>query len=182
MAGLSLIEPATDYPVSLAEVRTICRLTGTARDTELEIYRKGAVRQVERYLGRSLAEQTWQLDLDEFADEIALPNGPVTGIVTFTYRDADGVEQTVDPDLYMLDAVSDPPRILLNSGASWPTIEDRPANAVTVTYTAGYTPAALLDDVRLRLLQMCRAMFDGEGMAAETEIMEQLFPHRRIVI
>ena len=56
-----------------------------------------------------------------------------------TFIDADGAPQTVDPGDYVLDAFSEPGRLLPVD--KWPLADSRPG-AVTVVYTAGYASAA----------------------------------------
>lgn len=129
--------PAT-WPVTLDEAKFQCRVDGTKSDLGLQALIEDATDKVEAVLGRSLMAQTWQLTLDEFADEIVLPRGPVAAAPAITYLDEDGASQPLSSDLYEVDLTSDPQRIVRRAGASWPSTADR-VNAVTITYTANYT-------------------------------------------
>ncbi|MGE8143050.1 head-tail connector protein [Novosphingobium sp. NPDC080210] len=147
--GISLITAPTAYPVTLDEVKAQCRVDGTADDTALNGYIAAATDYVEQYTGRAIMAQTWKLTLDAFSDSILLPKGPVQSISAVQYFNAEGVETTLLPEFYTLDA-SDPAWIVRNSGSAWPETLDA-INAVSITYVAGYsqTPAAIKQAILL---------------------------------
>ncbi len=181
MPGYVLIAaPAPDDVLTLAAVKQYLGVSDAAWDGRLEPLRKAAVLSAERYLGRSLSVQTWALSLDAFADEIELGHGPVTVVSSVKYRDTAGAEQTLSASVYTLDLVSDPQRVLLADGESWPEVLDA-VNAVTVTFTAGYTVA--IDDIRLALLLAVQAWFENGPDGKLPESSRQLLaPHRRVTI
>lgn len=134
--GLTLLTPATVFPVTLAEAKAQCGVTHTDTDTLLGGYIKAATGYVEQHLSASVASQVWTLTLDAFTDYIELPRGPVISVDAFEYIDSVGAPQTVDSGLYTVDLVSRAPWIVRNSSSSWPTPMDG-INMITVTYTAG---------------------------------------------
>jgi uncharacterized phiE125 gp8 family phage protein len=134
--GLTLLTPATVFPVTLDEARAHCRVTHTDENALLTGYIKAATRYVEQNLSASIAEQVWGLTLDAFSDYIELARGPVISVDAFAYIDTAGSPQTVDSGLYTVDLVSRAPWIVRNSSSSWPTPMDG-INMVSVTYTAG---------------------------------------------
>lgn len=134
--GLTLLTPATTFPVTLDEAKAQLRVTSTSEDALIEGYISAAARYIEQNLSLSIAEQVWVLTLDEFADNIELFRGPVISVDEFQYVDEDGVTQDVDADSYTVDTVSRTPWIVLNSDFSWPTTLGG-INMVTITYTAG---------------------------------------------
>ena len=95
----------------------------------------------EGWLGRTLTDATYRLDLPEFASEIVLPAPPFKAIESFEYVDTDGVMQSVDPDLYEVTG-GDPAVIVLGRNKTWPCDVDhtRP-DAVQIKFTAGYGAA-----------------------------------------
>lgn len=141
---LAVVTPATTYPVTRAEVKTHCRVDGTAEDGLIDGLIAAASDYIAAYTGRALASTTLRLDLDDFADEIFLPVGPVQSVTSVAYYDTAGASQTLAGTVYQTDFVSDPARILLADGQSWPTVDAR-ANAVSITFVAGYSsvPAAI---------------------------------------
>ena len=93
------------------------------------------------WLGRALSLADYECTFDEFADEIVIPASPLVSLETFTYLDTDGDEQTVSADLYTLIG-TDPAKIVLDSGETWPAIQSGRPGAVKITFKAGYEPAA----------------------------------------
>lgn len=152
--AVAVVTPASTYPVTLAEARAHCRVDSTDEDSLIDGLIATATDHVERYTGRSLMDQTLAFYSDDFSDEMLLPRGPVQSVSSVKYYDADGVEQTLATSVYQVDIVSDPPRVLLADGQSWPTVDDR-ANAVTITYVAGYEalPAAIKHAILLLIGQ-----------------------------
>ena len=149
------VEPAT-YPVTLAEAKVQCRIEDddATDDSFLNAAIYAATDYVEYYLGRSIMAQTWALKFDDFTqvavnplvpwgltntlNQVYLPRGPVSAVSSITYYDAAGVSQTLSTDVYEVDTSSDPQRVVLADGQSWPTPKVM-TNAVTITYTAGYS-------------------------------------------
>ena len=136
--SISVVTPATTYPVTTAEARTWCRIDDTMQDAAVDALIAAATSYVESYTGRALMTQTLKLSLDGFTDSIALPIGPVASVTSVVYDDADGNAQTLSTDNYTTDLVNDPAWVVRNSDASWPTVIDA-VNAVRITYVAGYS-------------------------------------------
>ena len=86
-----------------------------------------------KWLGHSFGLQTYDL-LTSCWTEARLPYGPIVEIVSVTYRDKDGVTQTMPEADYRL----------LSSGAlyaeTWPETDGKP-EAITVRVRSGYAPA-----------------------------------------
>ena len=179
--GLTLITTAATLPVSLAEVRTACRIEDGRFDALLTQKLRGAVKHIEKLLGIALGEQTWRLTLDQFSDAIELPKGPVLGLVTdgFQYIDSNGDAQLVAPEAYVLDLLSSPAWIVRNEDQSWPTTQDR-INAVQIDFETGWTAETLPDDLKEAILMTAAAWFDGEGGTIPSAAMNLLHPHRRL--
>lgn len=190
--GLILIDPAVTPPVELAELKLQCGVEDTSFDTLLTRLLKAAIAHVERLLDRALGTQTWQLALNEFADVIELPRGPVLEIVTdgFTYLDEALTERAVDAGIYTLDLVSNPQRVVRNADESWPSgVADR-VNAVTITFQAGYTSSTLPDDLKHAVLMLAAHWFENRSAVNVGNPVNEvplgfdalLWPHRRIRI
>ncbi len=179
--GLTLVTPAAASPVTLAEAKAWCRVNGTASDSIVTTMLSSAVTLVEEYLGKALgSSQAWRLSLDAFVDEIELVRGPVTAVTAVTYTDIDEVEQTVDADIYTLDLVSDPARIVLNSGESWPETMDV-VNAVSIDFVTGYP--TLPAPIKTGVLSLVAQWYDNRTPGGMSDgIKQMLSPYRRIVI
>jgi hypothetical protein len=104
------------------------------------------------WLRRALITQTWDMQLDSFADEIEIPLPPLQAVLSVTYYDEDNVEQT------LYDATVSPvtdegkfivvgglfSKIVLAYDETWPDLYDRP-DAVKIRFRCGYGDAG--DDV-----------------------------------
>lgn len=135
-----LITAPVSFPVTLDEVKAHCRVDFDDDDAILEIYRKAATEDAERFTGRAFLDQTWDLYLDEFpadGDPIKIPRPPLIEVVGMFLRDADGAETEVEAATYLVDVVNEPARIALPSGGSWPTAATI-QNAVRIRFRCGY--------------------------------------------
>lgn len=189
--GLTLITPASTLPVSLSAVKAHCGIEDSASDVVIEALRRAAHGHVERVLGRGLGTATWLLTLDEFADTIELPGGPVTAVnaAEFKYRDAAGAVQVVDAGLYSLDLTSDPQWLVRNWEASWPATLNA-MGAVSVQFTAGWDETTLPGDLALAVLLLAANWFANREAVNVGNITSKmpygvddlLWPYRRIRI
>lgn len=68
--------------------------------------------------------------------------GTATASVIISYYDADDAVAYFAGSNYLADDRSEPGRLVLNSGKSWPSTTLRPANGVCITFIAGYSAAA----------------------------------------
>lgn len=137
--GPVLVTPATAYPITVQEAQAQTR---SDDDYQIGTLIAAATSYVEYYLGRSLMTQTWALYLDVFADSMLLPKGPVQSVSSITYADKDGAQQTLATTVYGFDNASNPQRIFLKPSQTWP-VSQTIANAVKITYIAGYTTVPL---------------------------------------
>jgi uncharacterized phiE125 gp8 family phage protein len=136
---LKLITAPAAEPVTLEQAKLHLRVDHSSDDTLITALITAAREGAEHITGRSLITQTWERVLDAFpAVEIELGRPPVASIVSVTYIDGAGTEQTLDAADYTLDSTT-PPGWLLPSATLdvWP-ITDDVANAVRVRFTAGY--------------------------------------------
>ena len=124
--------------VSMADARTAARINGADQDAELEICVRALTAEAEHATGRSIINRTFRVTMDAFGGSIELPVRPVQS-VAIKYRDPGGVEQTLDPQDYILDNISAPCIIVLAPGKAWPATLAR-INSVTVDVVCGYGP------------------------------------------
>lgn len=134
---LTLITAPAAEPVTLTEAKLHARIEHSADDTLVTALIAAAREQVEHETGRRLINQTWEQVLPAFADSMDLDTGPVSSITSVKYLDSDGAEQTLASTVYSLISESLPPRLVLNSGQSWPATYTSD-NAVRIRFVAGY--------------------------------------------
>ena len=163
--GLKVITAPTVEPVTLATAKLHARVEIDDDDDLIEAYISAARERAEHLTERALAPATLCLYLDAFpADGIQIPRPPVSAIVSVQYVDGAGDLQTVDSADYALDDAQEPAWLLPAYGFSWPSTLDV-ANAVRVTYTAGYTADACPAQVKAYILAVVA------GMYAQREIL-----------
>jgi uncharacterized phiE125 gp8 family phage protein len=137
---LKLVTAPTVEPVTLSEVKAHCVIGHDLDDTLLGVLISAAREHGEALTGRSWAEKTLEVVLDEFpAGAIELPASPITAVTSVKYLDANGVEQTMDAADYTVDTDSLVGRVVAEE---WPETDDT-VNAVRVRYTAGWTPSTI---------------------------------------
>lgn len=142
--ALRLIEAPVAWPVTLAEIKAHCRISGSAEDALLGALLAAATEQAGAMTRRQLVTATWALALDRFpsgmnrAAAIEIPLPPLQSIDSITYVDADGVGRTMLSGAYVVDLDSEPGLVFPAHDTEWPdTLEGKP-NAVTLTFTAGW--------------------------------------------
>lgn len=155
-----LITPPAVLPVTLAEAKSNLRIDDDAQDSLITAWIEGITSYAEHETGRSIINQGWRVTLDKFPTAIELPP-PVYSVSSVEYLDPDGIEQTLDPADYIVDAVSEPGYVVPGVGKSWPETYDR-INSVMVDVVSGYGPAP--EDVppglRLFILAKLTEQFD----------------------
>lgn len=139
LMSLRVVTAPTAQAVLLSDVEDHVRADLSAESNLVEIYIKAVTSKAESYLKRSICTQTLELAIDEFpASKMKLPAGQVQSITSITYLDADGNEQTVDPEIYRITS-SD--YLLLAYDKSWPSYRSE-QESITITYVAGYGATA----------------------------------------
>lgn len=108
------------------------------------LYVPAAREELEQLLRRSIGRQTLQLSLDAFPADgaaIKLPRPPVSQLQSVSYVDQDGVTRTLAPAAMYIDVSSDTGAhwLLPAFDTDWPATRDGLANAVVITYIAGYS-------------------------------------------
>ena len=129
-------------PVTLAEAKLQCRVDGTGDDSLILSYILTARMNCEHFSNHKFINQTWDLWLDAFpgGTVLELPRSlsPLSSVTHVKYFDPADQEQTFAAADYMVDPYSEPGRIILKSGSSWPADELRIANGVGVQVVVGY--------------------------------------------
>lgn len=184
MSRLTLITPPEAEPISLIEARLHLKLDATGSpathpDDTLVTALIAAVRQhLDGDMGlleRALVTQTWELTIDEFPeDEFRVPLPPLQSIVSIKYDDPAGAEQTVSPDDYVVDLISEPAWVLPVTGATWPDTYDT-VNAVRVRFTAGYGVASAVPaPIKSAMLLMLGDLYENRQETIIGTISSQL--------
>lgn len=182
-------------PITLAELKTHLRITGTDDDDYLTQLIEDARQELEDTTGIALITQSWQLTLDRWPgarerwwdgeveghpdilygpDQAAkgsvyLPRYPLVSVDTVTVYDEDSNSSAVTiADVFDIDTQSQQGRMTLQRGAVWP-IALRGTNAIEIVYTAGYGNAAtdVPAPIKRALRQMAAYMYEHRGDGCE---------------
>jgi len=142
--ALTLVTGPTAEPVGVPEAKDHVRVDQDTDDSLIDALIVTARRTVEAWRNEALITQTWNLILDAFpeGDTLRVPLPPLQSITHIKYTDADGDESTFSADSYIVDTDSDPGRVVLKTGQSWPGTTLQAANGVEVRFVAGYGDAA----------------------------------------
>jgi uncharacterized phiE125 gp8 family phage protein len=157
--------------ISLEEARAHLRVDtfGTPPESDDDFWLENigipaACAYAEGYMEQSYSPRTMELASNKFPafPFIVLPYGPAQSVESILYDDVDGLEQTLVDTVYELDPFSNPSRIILQAGQSWP-VAQAATNSVRIRYVAGYdlpgtTP---LGFVLPRTVKMAILMFLG---------------------
>ena len=186
-------------PVSVAEVKAYARIDSSDDDDQIEGWVETARTAAETFTRRSFISRTLRLSLDNagcgraewtpgyyelpvgFFDgslpaRLELPFGPVTALTSVTTYSTLNAATVYSSTNYTL--LGD--RIVLNSGASWPS-GLRSSNAAEIVYTAGYgpNPADVPRPIRTAVIMHAAQMYDGLcGCEMSDACRNLLQPHR----
>jgi len=186
-----------DEPITLDVARLHLRLDTEGSppahpdDALVEALIVAAREAAESYTGLAIAYQTYTLALDEFPDAaIVLGKWPINAISSITYKDANNATQTVSSADYFLDNYARPGEVALQPTKSWP-VTAAVANAVVVTFTAGFTdglspdPYPLPKSLKQALLLTIGHLYDHREAVSATEkyempmgVISLMTPHR----
>ncbi|RKD61550.1 phage gp6-like head-tail connector protein [Rhizobium sp. WW_1] len=132
----------------------------------------------ERYCGQFFSPRTVKMECDSFDDFRRLDVAPVRNVVTVSYVDTAGAEQTLPQSLYMSRLFGLEASIFLRTGRVWPQIQ--PDSRITVTADIGYDE--LPDSVAHAMLLWIAAAFinpDNQPAGGETAFDDLMVNHRR---
>lgn len=126
-------------PVSVGEALTHLRSSGEGEVDWVKRTITAARVWVEGFTQRSLMTQTLEWGMDAWpARTLALPRPPLQAVVSVSYVDADGVEQTLPAGAYMVDTRSSPGRLRLRPDLEWPAVQAESLGGIVFRYRAGY--------------------------------------------
>lgn len=158
-----ITKPASE-PVTLTEAKAHLRLEHALDDAYVSALIVAARQWAEEYCWRGFVTQTWETVLEGFpcGDEIPLSKGNLSSLVSVTYIDANGAAQTLSFNEILdvvVDAVSEPGRVLLGYGKSWPTTRDQ-WDAVRIRYVVGWPVADVPVPIKQAILLLVSHLYE----------------------
>jgi uncharacterized phiE125 gp8 family phage protein len=143
--GVRIVTGPTVLPVSLDAAKRRLRVDTSDEDDDIAALLRECVSIVEGETGRQLAESTIEAVFPRFpcnGEPLRLPRPPLRSVVSLTYFDPAGVQQTLLNTAYWVASSFEPGQLVPASG-SWPDTHSTRPEAVVVRYTAGYLPTTL---------------------------------------
>lgn len=173
-SSLLEVTPPTAEPVSVKLAKQHLRLGGdeeAADDHEslnLPAYISAARRHAELVTGLILTDAIYETRMPSFCYRMLLNAAPVAEVLGITYLDEDGVEQTVDPAVYVLDAHPWGPRVRLAHGQTWPITRGADGDEIAIRFRSPFgstedSPArlAIPDDLKVAILLMTAHWYEN---------------------
>ena len=166
---LQLVTGPSVEPVSLSEAKLHLRVDVSDDDTLITSLIKSARLWCETQCGRAFVSQQLRMSLDcfpagdgDFYDietaillargcRILLPRPNLISVDSIAYTDSDGTPRTLSVSDYQVDLADEPGAVEPAVGGYWPATQYGKVNAVQITYTAGYGPAASDVDERAKI-------------------------------
>jgi uncharacterized phiE125 gp8 family phage protein len=135
---------------------------------------QAARRYGENFQNRAYNTQTWELWLDAFpdVDYISLPRPPLQSVTSVEYYDTSNVKYTMSATDYFVDTKSEPGKVTLGYGKSWPSSTTlRPYNGVCVTYVAGHV-GQVPDTIKQAMLLLIGHWYENREGGTERPITQ----------
>ena len=150
-----LVTSATGEPIGLGEMKRQLRLSTStgAEDSLISGYIRAARRRCENYTGRKMLTQTWKVYHDNWpsGEYFDLPYPPLQGIDSsgLIYKNSTGSNVTVwssaATNAWERDKVSEPGRLHLQYGESWPSGSLWNDNPISIQFVCGYGSSSVGD-------------------------------------
>jgi uncharacterized phiE125 gp8 family phage protein len=142
-------------PVTNAEAKLFCKVTGTAEDSLFTILVKSARQSLEKYTSSSFAQKTIHATWITLPEDylLELPYGPIISVDKVYYIDEEGTEEeaTLNSDYWVFGGMD----VVVKLTKYWVT-GIKSACSVRVEYTAGYGHAdteTLPEDLKEAILK-----------------------------
>ena len=181
--SLILLTPPAAEPVSLAGAKSWLRVETDAEDTLVSSLIVSARLSLEQTTRRFLMTQNWRIAIDDWphGDYVPLPIAPLQSVDAIRVRNASGEATLVSPSSYLVDAHSEPPRIVFSAPPPGPA---QSAHGIEIDVAAGYGDASQVPQpLRQAMLMLIAFWYENRGDAVDLRMPESvtsLFaPYRR---
>lgn len=179
MSVLVTVTPPVGQPLSLEDVKSHLRVTGSTHDDRIMAYIDAATTAVESLTEMRFVEQTVRLEIDGFPEgAIEIPIAPVQSVTSVKYDDGSNEEQTLVANTnYFVSLGGRYPKIAPVS--TWPTAYAGKPSSVRIVMVVGYetSVAGYADnapqDLKHAIKVKIKEFFDhgGETIVGVNEVM-----------
>lgn len=165
-------------PVKLEEAKEFLRISAAVgiHDARIKGFIAAATRTAEDFCKRAFILQEWTISFDAIPFDffsipdipriIRLPRPRLLNLDEVRFFNEDGTESTFTLTNLIVDSNSEPARLLLKRGVTWPT-GLRDIDAVHIKYRAGYgvlaasSAADVPEAIKLGIMQMVATWFEN---------------------
>lgn len=190
--SLRVVTAPAIEPVTAAQVKLHTHIDHSTEDSLIEMWITAARKYIEDYDRRAYITQKLELIMDDFPSvPFNLPRAPFQSVFSIKYTDKNGVTYTLyrsgsdptnttttaSPDSgnadFIIDTASDPGRIALADGVTWPSDTLQAIGGVKIQYIAGYgDTAAEVQSGRPEAIQaiMLYCAYRNENRAGESDM------------
>jgi hypothetical protein len=184
MSGLKIVAGPLVTPISRTEARTHLNLDDDVDDSLVRSYLQAATDWAEKYTGRFFINRTCQMAIDgareiddilwegmrtgysmtRYVDHIELAATPVVSVESIKYYNDSDVQSTWETSNYYVDTFSEPARIVLRQGGTYPT-DLRVSNGIEINFTVGYgnSPANVPEAIKVAIFQYITYLYEHRG-------------------
>jgi uncharacterized phiE125 gp8 family phage protein len=167
-----VVAPAS-LPVTLSEAKSHCRVDYSDDDAFISALLDAAVSHIdaEGELGRAMITQTWAQWEMQSPGWPRLKMGPFQALVSVEYYDADGALQTATLADFETRLDRDFVIVKPKEDREWPRADTR-ADAIKITYTAGFGDAAsdVPRNIRHAILMLVAHWYENREAVAEARM------------
>lgn len=177
--GLRLITAPAAEPITLPEAKLHLRVDGADEDNLINGLIAAARQEAEKFLNRALLPQEWELVLDKSpAGALEIPRPPLQQVISIKTIAQDGTETVVAATAYLVDAASEPARVIPAPGYAWPV--HRGFASFIVRFGAGWADAnALPAQIKQGILLTIGHLYaNREAQEAPPEALNHWRPYR----
>lgn len=157
-AAWYLVTGPSAEPIAAATAKEHLRVDHSADDALITALITAARQHVEEITGRALINQTWELQLDAWQEEVRLPRPPLASITSVKYTSDAAVTATLAVSAYTIQTAAEPGRLLFDLDAL-PDTTLADMAGIQIRYAAGYgatgasVPQAILQALLLLIGQ-----------------------------
>jgi len=131
-------------PIDLDETKEHLRVTSSDDDSMIFGLIQASREHIEAITRRALVQQTWKMYLQDWpcGDSFEIPYPPLQSITSIKYTDSDDTQTTWTSTYYEVDTDSEPGRVILAYGETWPSTTLHPKNPIEIIFVAGYSASS----------------------------------------
>lgn len=114
-------------------------------------------------------------ELFAYPSTFLIPRMPIQSVTSVTFYDEEDNTTTADSSTYIVDTVSEPPRVVLRRGEVWPTIILRNANGIAIRVVAGYgnSGTSVPGPLKEGILSLAAYLFEHRGACDMSEALSK---------